>query len=287
MTVVLIGVGADQSNSSPYPQIYDDGSFEYVPIPEAYPSSETNTFGTISRKSEVGHLQKTTRSEDTLADVLDEIKPRESKGDTIRGADINSHQIHWDPNFSKFTYGEVKTANKNQIRQLDPEQNDVLAFYTGLATPDSGTPHRYIIGYFTVNDIVDFEPLLGENPPTNDDGRVIVSELDSDTRDVVESHLSTHSKNSHAKRYSESGTIHPNLMIVDGGAPGELLGRGYNISHTVPGGHAFTEDVEEQLRVVSTASHRETGFLGGFKKAHRLDLSGQEFIDIVTERPRY
>jgi len=282
MTVVLIGVGADQSNSSPYPQVYDDGSFECVPIPEAYASSENNTFGTISRKPKEGHLQQESGSEDTLADVLDEIQPREDEGDIIEGADLQSHPIHWDPNFSEFTYGEVKTANKNQIKRLDPEQDDVLAFYTGLTEPASETPHRYIIGYFTVNEITDFQSLFGEDPPTDDDDRVVVSELVSDTREVVKSKLNRHSKNAHVKRYHESDTIHRRLLIVDGDPPGQLPDKAFRISQTDPGGHAFTDDVEEQLDVTSTATHRETGFLGGFKKAHRLDLPGRQFIDLIS-----
>ncbi|MFC7028533.1 hypothetical protein ACFQH8_16110 [Halomicroarcula sp. GCM10025710] len=148
---------------------------EYVPIPEAYESSECGTFGTISRKPDEGHLRQVSASEDTLSDVLDEIMPREGEGDTVKGAELESYPIHWDPNFSELTYGEVKTANKNQIKQ--PDQGDVLAFYTGLTSPGSGTPHRHIIGYFTVNRVTDFRPLLGESPPTDHNDRVVVSEL--------------------------------------------------------------------------------------------------------------
>ncbi|MFC7251099.1 hypothetical protein ACFQJ5_14790 [Halomicroarcula sp. GCM10025324] len=280
MTVALIGVGADQTNSSPYPQVYQDGSFEYVPIPEAYESSECGTFGTISRKPDEGHLRQVSASEDTLSDVLDEIMPREGEGDTVKGAELESYPIHWDPNFSELTYGEVKTANKNQIKQLD--QGDVLAFYTGLTSPGSGTPHRHIIGYFTVNRVTDFRPLLGESPPTDHNDRVVVSELPPDARETVESKLSNHPDNAHVKRYQESGTIHPQLLIVDGESPGRLLNKAYRISQTAPGGHAFTEDAEERLMVTSTASHRETGFLGGFKKSHRLEISGRDFIEIIS-----
>lgn len=282
MTVVLIGVGADQSNSSPYPQVYDDGSFEYIPIPEAHASTETHTFGTLSRYPENGHLTQEDGFGDTLADALAEIKPQEDDGETIRGDEVSSHQIHWDPNFSECTYGEVKTKNKNQIKRLDPQYDDVVAFYTGLTTPDSETPHRYIIGYFTVREITDFESLLGENPPLNEDGRVVVAELPPDTRDIVEAELEKYSQNAHTKRYRESGTIDPSLLIVDGEPPGALLNSAYRISQTVPGGHAFTDDAEARFNVVSTASHRETGFLGGFKKPHRLDVSGREFIDMIS-----
>lgn len=282
MTVTLLGVGADQTNSSPYPQIYEGGSFEYVPIPEAYESSESGTFGTISRKPNEDCLQEVSGSEDTLSDVLDEIKPREGDGDTVRGENLKSQPIHWDPNFSDYTYGEVKTANKNQIKQLNPDQEDVLAFYTGLAFPGSETPHRYIIGYFTVDSITDFRPILGDCPPKDHNDRVVVSELPHDVRETVESNLNDHPNNAHVKRYKESGTIHPELLIVDGKRPGGLLNRAYRISQTVPGGHAFTEDAEERLMIVTTATHRETGFLGGFKKAHRSNLRGTEFIEMIS-----
>lgn len=283
MTVALIGVGADQTNSRPYPQVYDDGSFEYVPIPEAFESTETNTFGSIRQNPGGGHLQGAKESEGSLADVLTEIQPQEGDGEVIRGSDLKSHQIHWDPNFSALTYGEVKTKNKNKIQQLDPTQNDTIAFYTGLTSPDSGTPHRYIIGHFTVSQITDFKRLLPDDPPTDDDDRVVVSELKPGTRDTIESFLEKHSTNAHAKRYLKSGTIHPNLLIVAGEQPGGLLKTAYPLSKTVPGGHAFTETAEQDLNVASTASHRETGFLGGFKKAHRLELSGREFLDLISE----
>lgn len=116
----------------------------------------------------------------------------------------------------------------------------------------------------------------------NENGRVVVAELPPDTHDIVEAKLKKYSQNAHAKRYRESGTIDPSLLIVDGEPPGALLNSAYRIIQTVPEGHAFTDSAEVQFNVVSTASHRKTGFLGGFKKPHRLDLSGREFIDMIS-----
>ena len=50
MTVVMIGVGADKTNSGPYPTVYEDGTFEYIPIPESQDSAETRTYGSVARR---------------------------------------------------------------------------------------------------------------------------------------------------------------------------------------------------------------------------------------------
>lgn len=282
MTVAMIGVGADNTNSDPYPTVYEDGTFEYIPIPEAHDSTETKTYASVARNPQGGHLVGATEGDERLADALDEIQP--SPDEKIRtGAELEKHLLHHDPNFSALTYGEVKANNRNQLLQLDAAEDDVVAFYTGLADPTSNTPHRYIIGYFTINELIDFTNLLPESPPLNDNDRVPISELPDDTRREVEESLAANPANAHVKRYKESHTIDPNLLIVDGTTPGGLLESAYPISQTVPGGHAFTEDAENQLNVQTTASHRETGFLGGFKKPHRFNLTGSEFISIVSK----
>jgi hypothetical protein len=281
MTVAMIGVGVDDTNSAPYPTVHEDGTIEYIPIPEAHDSTETKTYASVARHAQDGHLVEATDGDDRLADALDEIQPS-SGGATHTGTELETHALHHDPNFSALTYGEVKSNNRNQLLQLDAAEDDVVAFYTGLADTESNTPHRYIIGYFTVNELIDFSTLLPESPPLNNDDRVPVSELPEDTRGVVKEKLAANPENAHVKRYQASGTIDPNLLIVDGTTPGGLLESAYPISQTVPGGHAFTEDSESQLNVQTTASHRETGFLGGFKKPHRFDLTGSEFISIVS-----
>lgn len=281
MTTVMIGVGVDDTNSDPYPTVYEDDTFEYIPIPEAHDSVETKTYTSFARTPQGGRLTEVEESDECLADALNKVRPSPDAA-AHTGVDLESHPLHHDPNFSALTYGEVKGNNRKQLIQLDAAEDDVIAFYTGLASPVSDTPHRYIIGYFTVNEIIDFTELLPENAPLNDDDRVPISELPRDTRREVEKKLEASSANAHAKRYQASGTIDPHLLIVDGTTPGGLLETAYPISQTAPGGHAFTEDAEDRLNVLTTASHRETGFLGGFKKPHQLDLTGSEFISIVS-----
>jgi len=177
----------------------------------------------------------------------------------------------------------VKAANRNQIQHLEKDSDDVIAFYTGLASPDSDTPNRYIIGYFTIKEIIDFVKLIGDESPLNENDRVIVDDLPIQNRRQVEEKLTQNQANAHVKRYQASGTIDPNLMIVDGKEPGGLIAEPYPISRTVSGGHGFTYEFEEQFKVQTTKEGRETGWLGGFKKSHRLDVPGYDFITEVTD----
>jgi len=101
MTVVLIGVGVDSSNSGPHPQIYNNGRFEYIPIPEAHQTAEENTYGSIAREHSGGNLTPASESESTLADALKYIKPEEDTGKKYTGEDLESHPLHHDPNFSE------------------------------------------------------------------------------------------------------------------------------------------------------------------------------------------
>lgn len=282
MTVALFGVGADSTNSDPFPRIYANGTFEYVPIPEAQESKGAYTYGELARFPKRGHLVEADSSEETLATVLDEISPQESAGTAYIGEDIAVHPVHHDPNFRRLTYGEVKTRNRNQILELDPEQDDLLAFYTGLASEHSSRAYRYVVGYFSVEEIIDLKRLLPKNPPLVDDERVVVSDLPADSRETIESILEAHPHNAHVKRYRASGTIHKELLLVAGAEPGGLLDEPYPISQTVPGGYAFTRELEERFTVRTTRQNRETGFLGGYKLAHRLGISGTAFIEIVT-----
>lgn len=282
MTVVLIGVGVDKTNSSPYPWVYKDGSFEYVPIPEAQESATESTYDTFARIHEGGSLKRVSGGEETLSSVLEEISPEEGEGQIYTDDELASHPVHHDPNFQELTYGEVKGSNRKQITELSPSNGDILAFYTGLRSEGSEKPYRYVIGYFTVEEIVDFTDLVDDNPPTVDGDRVRVPELESPAKETVERLLKRNRHNAHAKRFEATGTIHRNLLIAAGTEPGGLLERAVPISQSVPGGYAFTEELESRLNVQSTKPGRDTGFLGGFKKPHRLGISGEDFMDFVS-----
>ncbi|MFW5919999.1 MAG: hypothetical protein ACOCSF_07395, partial [Halanaeroarchaeum sp.] len=155
MTVVLAGIGGDQSNISRNLPLYDDGTFEYVPIPEKTAETEESaTFGTWElRKGGVA------------ADLLSKIRPapgRDASWITDPGR-IADWPLHRDPNFDALTYGEHRgSVDRRQryvpfLETLDP--GDVVGFYAGLTPVAGGDPHRYLIGYFTVESVLTTEGL--------------------------------------------------------------------------------------------------------------------------------
>lgn len=141
MTVVLIGVGADGDNTNPVPSLREDGSFDYLPIPE----TEASTGPTYSEFD----LPK---YDGTALDFVDKIRPG-GEGQWIEDPErIAGKQLHHDPNFSELTYGDNANTSKGDRIRSDLEVGDIIGFYVGL---QSDYKHRYIIGYFTVRAIND------------------------------------------------------------------------------------------------------------------------------------
>jgi hypothetical protein len=276
MTVALIGVGADTTNVAPTPPVYPDGTFEYVPIPDAEGpdgTAETATFGSRSLRHGSG----------TLADALDSITPTPTDGPTLAEQDLADWPLHHDPNFEALTYGETtsRPAYTQLLASLEP--GDAVAFYTGLceAPPDGdpcdrdGYSHRYLIGYFTVDDVVDF----GTIHPDSD--AVSFTELSADGQRAV---MADHRENAHAKRFRASGAVNDGdgLVIVDGREPGGLLERAVRISEHHGGAHHYlTDECQERLDPVPSGNPDRNAYLGGIKQAHRLRISPDEFREYI------
>jgi Nucleotide modification associated domain 3 len=131
---MLLRVGIDKGCGSALAPIFEDGTFEYIPIPEVDPdSNESRTYeNTKGRKGQ------------PLAYYLP--------------SRIKDSSMHFDPEFETFTYGDP-TSKRKFLLKLD--KDDLLVFYAGL------TPFRnsnfdealYIIGYFTIDRIIDFNQL--------------------------------------------------------------------------------------------------------------------------------
>ena len=119
--------------------LFPDGTFEYVPIPDTR-SIDNRTYGnTLGRKSR------------PLADYFPE-----SRRETMARC-----SIHFDPEFSTFTYGDP-TRPKKSLRKL--EQGDLLVFYAGLeGWTFSSKPALYLIGYFEVEKAGIASELGGDN----------------------------------------------------------------------------------------------------------------------------
>lgn len=265
MKVVLVGIGADGRNSGPHPPVDSGGRFEYIPIPETNKDKtvEKATFGTWSLRYRDG----------AAADYFEYIDPGGDSDRRQRGDSLRNWPIHHDPNFVELTYGESDGRPKylEELRKLN--EDDLLAFYTGLVSEDSDYVNRYVIGYFTVDRLIDFQNL----DPSEFDGKSRFGDLTSEEQTQI---IEAHSENAHAKRFRATGDINEGMIIVDGKKPGGLLDRAFRISEYRLGGHRLTDELERRLKPL-TSSGETNAYLGGFKHAHTLDIEPSAFREMI------
>ncbi|WP_290812813.1 hypothetical protein [Halovivax sp.] len=256
MTVVLAGVGADTTNLGALGPLYDDGTFEYVPIPEkTRETDETETLGSWELR----------RGDRTAADLTTRIRPRPVRDGevAVAGPELADWPLHRDPNFEALTYGEHRTSGYvSRLRALEP--GDAVGFYAGLRRPGGDRAHRYLIGYFTVDAVDVVEP----GTPAPERERI----------------LGRHAENAHAKR-ARDGELYladKPVVLVDGTTPGGLFDRHpirlseYEVK---PGntraGYYLRESVADELRVVAGGESMT------YKPAYRCALSGPAFASLV------
>lgn len=133
MKALLLRVGIDKGCGGALAPIFADGSFEYIPIPEWRESSETRTFGNT-----VGEHAQPLFTYDL---------PKK----------LENAKMHVDPEFETFTYGDP-SIKRTYLLKLEP--GDLLVFYAGLQPWDyDGENALYIIGYFTIQKIIDLRRL--------------------------------------------------------------------------------------------------------------------------------
>ena len=144
MKAMLIRVGIDKGTDGALAPIFNDGSFEYIPLSEKNVDTlEKKTFGNtkgLNGKYFIQYLPKK----------------------------IKDRKLHLDPEFETFTYGD-QTVKRNYLLKL--EEGDLLVFYAGL-TPYKNQVHReglYIIGYFKVDKVVNFSELSTDEKIYNSD----------------------------------------------------------------------------------------------------------------------
>ncbi|OVE84313.1 Nmad3 family putative nucleotide modification protein [Natronolimnobius baerhuensis] len=255
MTVVLAGVGADSTNLGTLGSLYDDGRFEYIPIPEkTRETTESATLGSWTLRA----------SEGTAADLTTRIQPQPIRGgqDTVTGDDLESWPLHRDPNFEALTYGEHRTSGYvSRLRALEP--GDVVGFYAGLRRPGGDRAHRYLIGYFTV-DCVDVV--------TPDQSLAACEEI-----------FDAHPENAHTKRAREGRPyLEKPVVMIDGREPGGLFDRHpirlseyYVKSGNERAQYYLRDEIDEAWDV------REGGKNMMYKPAYRCGLSGDAFRDRV------
>ncbi|WP_247001514.1 hypothetical protein [Halosolutus gelatinilyticus] len=255
MTVVLAGVGADSTNLGTVAPLYDDGRFEYVPIPEkTRATDETETLGSWPLRA----------SEGTAADLTTRIEPQPVRGeaDAVTGAAIDSWPLHRDPDFEALTYGEHRTSGYvSRLSALDP--GDIVGFYAGLRRPGGDRAHRYLIGYMTVADVTVIDPAM----PAAERARL----------------LAANPENAHAKR-SRDGDLYLDkpVVIVDGCEPGGLFDR-----HPIRLSDYYVKDGNQRAQyylreeIESVLAIEAGGRNMMYKPAYRCGLSGSAFREIV------
>ena len=126
MKIALLRVGIDTGSGGIHGPLFEDNSFEYIPIPDDRNKDE-RTYGTI-----MGRFGR------SLVDYFPE----------SRRTRMHGQPVHVDPEFSTFTYGDP-TRPKASLSSL--EKGDILAFYSGLQGWDfQAKPALYLIGYFEI-----------------------------------------------------------------------------------------------------------------------------------------
>jgi hypothetical protein len=129
MKVALLRIGIDTGSGGIHGPLFQDGSFDYIPIPDGFGGVgvDQRTYGnTISQKRR------------KLVDYFP----------ASRRLEMANRAIHFDPEFATFTYGDP-TPPKAGLRRL--ENGDMLIFYCGLKGWDfDSEPALYLMGYFEV-----------------------------------------------------------------------------------------------------------------------------------------
>lgn len=137
MKMAMLRVGIDTGCGGIHGPLFQDGSFEYVPIPDDLHIDDRTYGNTLGRRG----------------------RPLLTYFPPSRQRNSANQSIHYDPEFDTFTYGDP-TSPKAGLRRLDP--GDMLIFYCGLqGWGFESVPALYLMGYFEIeaaDRASDFEP---------------------------------------------------------------------------------------------------------------------------------
>lgn len=126
MKIAMVRVGVDSGCGGMQGPLFQDGTFEYIPIPD--------DFG-VDRRTYGNQLGRHGRR------LVEYFPPSRQSG-------MVNQAIHFDPEFATFTYGDP-TSPKSGLRHL--QRGDMLVFYCGLEGGDfESPPALYLMGFFEV-----------------------------------------------------------------------------------------------------------------------------------------
>jgi hypothetical protein len=133
MKALLLRVGIDKGCGGTLSPIFDDGSFEFVPIPERFPAPGAATYN-------------------------DRIGRKEKRLSTYVPSSIKNVPMHEDPEFLTCTYGDPTLKRYSLLKLV---KGDLLVFYAGLQpfATNNYNEALYIIGYFDVENVTEFNKL--------------------------------------------------------------------------------------------------------------------------------
>jgi hypothetical protein len=125
MNVVLLRVGIDTGSGGIHGPLFEDGSFELLPIPDIFGLDE-RTYAVSGRYG----------------------RPLTAYFPPSRRERMAVQSMHVDPEWETFTYGDPSIP-KSGLQRLEP--GDLLVFYCGLRRGDrEEAPALYLAGYFEV-----------------------------------------------------------------------------------------------------------------------------------------
>jgi hypothetical protein len=132
MQVALLRVGIDKGSGGIYGPLFEDGSFEYIPIPDEFGPGgkgvDSRTYGNTPGRQGRSFIDYFPQS-------------RQNK--------MEDKSLHFDPEFETFTYGDPTEGPKVGLRRL--KEGDLLAFYCGLKGWGFQSPQGlYLMGFFEV-----------------------------------------------------------------------------------------------------------------------------------------
>lgn len=149
MKAMLLRVGIDKGKmDGALGPIFDDRKFEFVPISDYWSKKKSN----MTYRNTIGKSGK------PFSAFLPE--------------SFADRSLHNDPEFDSYTYGD-DTRKRNYFHNIrrpedeDPNMypGDFLVFYAGLKPYEAPKQREglYIVGYFEIEDIVDFRENIPEN----------------------------------------------------------------------------------------------------------------------------
>lgn len=132
MNVGILRVGIDNGNAGRLGPVFEDGSFEYIPIPESEETTETRSYSDIEARNGGNFAQ-------------------------FLPSGYSDETPHYDPEFEGYTYGDP-TSKRSQLKRLNG--GDLLIFYAGLQPKSfDDHPRLFIVGYFTIKRVLDLDEL--------------------------------------------------------------------------------------------------------------------------------